>query len=101
MMRRWRALPAASKIPLIAAVGHETDWTLIDLVADARAPTPTKAAEWTVPKYTDLTTDLADRQLRLGDRDSAAPRKRSRPLEGRKPWPATPGRSDCTPKATF
>lgn len=45
---------AASDIPLISAVGHETDWTLIDLVADARAPTPTKAAEWAVPKYSDL-----------------------------------------------
>ena len=45
---------AESKIPLISAVGHETDWTLIDLAADARAPTPTKAAEWAVPKYSDL-----------------------------------------------
>ncbi|MET0640145.1 MAG: exodeoxyribonuclease VII large subunit [Hyphomicrobium sp.] len=45
---------AESRIPLISAVGHETDWTLIDLVADARAPTPTKAAEWAVPKYSEL-----------------------------------------------
>lgn len=58
---------AASAIPLISAVGHETDWTLIDLVADARAPTPTKAAEWAVPKRSDLIerTDEFFRRLRL------------------------------------
>lgn len=49
---------AESRIPLISAVGHETDWTLIDLVADARAPTPTKAAEWAVPMYSDLVEEL-------------------------------------------
>jgi len=56
---------AESEIPLISAVGHETDWTLIDLVADARAPTPTKAAEWSVPKYSDLIEQLDGFGLRL------------------------------------
>ncbi len=51
---------AESAIPLISAVGHETDWTLIDLVADARAPTPTKAAEWAVPKHSDLVLRLSE-----------------------------------------
>jgi exodeoxyribonuclease VII large subunit len=56
---------AASEIPVISAVGHETDWTLIDFVADARAPTPTKAAEWAVPKHSELIarmTELRERQ---------------------------------------
>ncbi len=66
---------AASRIPLISAVGHETDWTLIDLAADARAPTPTKAAEWAVPKYSELTAELA----KLADRLRVAVR---RSLEG-------------------
>lgn len=56
---------AESRIPLISAVGHETDWTLIDLVADARAPTPTKAAEWAVPKFTDLVEQTGKLAVRL------------------------------------
>jgi exodeoxyribonuclease VII large subunit len=56
---------AASIIPVISAVGHETDWTLIDLVADARAPTPTKAAEWAVPKFADLAESSDKLGLRL------------------------------------
>lgn len=55
---------AESRIPLISAVGHETDWTLIDLVADARAPTPTKAAEWAVPKYSELIETVEKLMLR-------------------------------------
>ena len=55
---------ANSKIPLISAVGHETDWTLIDYVADARAPTPTKAAEWAVPDHAKLLENLLELKLR-------------------------------------
>ncbi len=51
---------AESTIPIISAVGHETDWTLIDLAADARAPTPTKAAEWAVPKHSELIARMAE-----------------------------------------
>jgi exodeoxyribonuclease VII large subunit len=56
---------AASTIPLISAVGHETDWTLIDYAADQRAPTPTGAAEMAVPVKADLEAQVASLAARL------------------------------------
>ncbi|TXR48640.1 exodeoxyribonuclease VII large subunit [Phyllobacterium endophyticum] len=56
---------AASHIPIISAVGHETDWTLIDLAADVRAPTPTGAAEMAVPVKADLRAQVATLGARL------------------------------------
>jgi exodeoxyribonuclease VII large subunit len=50
---------AASEIPLVSAVGHETDWTLIDQAADLRAPTPTAAAELCVPVRSELAAKVA------------------------------------------
>jgi exodeoxyribonuclease VII large subunit len=56
---------AASAIPLISAVGHETDTTLIDHASDRRAPTPTAAAEMAVPVRLDLVAELDGKTSRL------------------------------------
>lgn len=83
---------AASEIPLISAVGHETDTTLIDYASDLRAPTPTAAAEMAVPVRLDLLASLdalsarqsrglanglATRGQRLRDLSRALPRLES------------------------
>ena len=56
---------AASKIPTISAVGHETDFTLCDFAADVRAGTPSIAAEIAVPLLSDLLSQLATRSAQL------------------------------------
>lgn len=56
---------AASRIPLISAVGHETDTTLIDFASDRRAPTPTAAAEMAVPVRLDLMAQVDGLSARL------------------------------------
>lgn len=54
-----------SHIPIISSVGHETDTTIADLVADVRAATPTAAAELAVPKLSQIITDIENLKVRL------------------------------------
>lgn len=82
---------AASDIPLISAVGHETDTTLIDYASDLRAPTPTAAAEASVPVRTDLLAWLGgveERRLRVLHQGIERRRQRLTDLARALPKPA-------------
>jgi exodeoxyribonuclease VII large subunit len=71
---------AESAIPLISAVGHETDTTLIDFAADMRAPTPSAAAELAVPVRTELIAQTLDYERRLLRTTTRGMEDRSRAL---------------------
>ncbi len=82
---------AASDIPLISAVGHETDTTLIDYASDIRAPTPTAAAELAVPVRSELAVWLAgmeERRLRALSNGIVQRQQRLRDLSRALPNPA-------------
>jgi exodeoxyribonuclease VII large subunit len=72
---------AGSEIPLISAVGHETDTTLIDFAADKRAPTPTAAAEMAVPVLRDCVDNLGSLHRRLSRAASRAMERQRRHLQ--------------------
>ncbi|MET3926466.1 exodeoxyribonuclease VII large subunit [Devosia sp. 2618] len=81
---------AASGIPVISAVGHETDTTLIDYASDMRAPTPTAAAEAAVPVRAELigyVDDLGSRQRQAARRLAVSARDRLRAASAGLPRP--------------
>ncbi len=73
---------AASTIPLISAIGHETDTTLIDYASDRRAPTPSAAAEMAVPVRLDLLAELDGKAVRLSGSLSRLLAERRARIEG-------------------
>ena len=65
IMRVWRELYRIRKIPVISAIGHETDFTIVDFVADLRAPTPSAAAELVIRSRQEIEAQAEDLYRRL------------------------------------
>ncbi len=83
----------ASKIPVVSAVGHETDFTICDFVSDLRAPTPSAAAELVYPSELEITSRLDTLNLRLKSSISNILARRKQYLES-----ITKGRLEKTPQ---
>ncbi|SLN31379.1 Exodeoxyribonuclease 7 large subunit [Aquimixticola soesokkakensis] len=92
---------AASRIPLISAVGHETDTTLIDFVSDRRAPTPTAAAEIAVPVRLELATWVSDQETRMARSVTQAQERRAQRLRDLARSLARPERALEAPQQRF
>ena len=91
---------AASPIPVVSCVGHEVDFTISDFVADLRAPTPSAAAELTVPRLDQMKADLEGMVSRLAGALAAGQRTRRMALErlGSATVLAMPGRTLIEPR---
>lgn len=70
-----------SKIPVISAVGHETDFTILDFVADLRAPTPSAAAELSVPDISEVSIALEQKLMNIKTDINNLIKRRSEKLE--------------------
>ena len=93
---------AASPIPVVSCVGHEVDFTISDFVADLRAPTPSAAAELTVPRLDQLRADLDGMVARLAGALRNGQRVRRLALErlGASPALTSPRRALIEPRRT-